>query len=103
LALGKDLAAQAMADPRKAPIPEPLRETLLFLEKLTREPGAVGPQDLEPLRRAGLSDEAIEDAIYVCTVFNTIVRIADALQFEVPSAAHTARSAQVLLRLGYRF
>ena len=52
-----------------------------FLEKLTLSPDQLGAADLEPLRAAGLSDEAIEDAIHVCAQFNIYTRLADSLQF----------------------
>lgn len=74
-----------------APVSEKLRVTLGFLEKLTMAPGDVGPADVEPLRASGLSDEAIEDAILVCALFNVIDRVADALDFEVPETQATAR------------
>ncbi|GAC1378525.1 MAG: hypothetical protein NVSMB33_02960 [Ktedonobacteraceae bacterium] len=66
---------------------------LNFLEKLTLFPGDVKQEDISLLRTAGISDQAIEDAIYVCTFFNIIDRIADALGFAVPSAESFARSA----------
>ncbi|HEY6911922.1 MAG TPA: hypothetical protein VI356_21270 [Myxococcales bacterium] len=103
MALGEDLTARVLEDHRTAPIPAKLRETLTFLEKLTRSPEATGREDLEPVRRAGASDAAIEDAIYVCTVFNVIDRIADALDFDVPPPQAMAGTARILLRLGYRF
>jgi alkylhydroperoxidase family enzyme len=48
---------------RTAPIPEKVRVTLAFLEKLTLRPAEVGPADVVPLRAAGLADDEIEDAI----------------------------------------
>ena len=75
---------QVLDDWRTAPVDERLRATLGFLEKLTLSPGEVGPEDVAPLRAAGVRDEAIEDAILVCTLFNVMDRIADALDFEVP-------------------
>ncbi len=54
---------------------------LSFLEKLTLAPGDVGQDDLTPLHAAGVSDAAIEDAIYVCAFFNIIDRVADSLDF----------------------
>lgn len=55
-----------------------------FLEKLTLHPGDIEPEDVIPLRTVGLSDAAIEDAIYVCVYFNIIDRMADSLGFAVP-------------------
>jgi alkylhydroperoxidase family enzyme len=64
-----------------------------FLEKLTLHPADVGPDDVKPLRVVGLSDAAIEDAIYVCVYFNIIDRVADSLGFAVPPAAVFAAGA----------
>jgi len=82
-------------------LPEPTRKTLDFLEKLNALPEEVGPEDVQPLREAGLSDQAIRDAIYVCTTFNVIDRLADAFGFEVPPADEVQSSARFLLRFGY--
>ena len=57
-------------DWRSAPIDQKLRATLGFLEKLTLTPGEIAQDDIAPMRAAGVSDQAIEDAIYVCTYFN---------------------------------
>ena len=64
-------------------------------------PGNIGPDDVTPLRAAGVSDAAIEDAIYVCTYFNIIDRIADALGFEVLSDEAFAARAGRFLEEGY--
>lgn len=78
-----------------------LRAALGFLEKLTLEPDRVDADDIAALRRAGLDDAAIEDAIHVCAIFNTLDRVADALDFDVPGADAFAESAGVLLERGY--
>ena len=66
------------------------------------DPEHVGPGDVEPMRRAGVSDESIEDAIYICAYFNLIDRVADALDFEVPGPEARRLAAQKLWRWGYR-
>ena len=75
---------------------------LAFVEKLTLDPLSVSPADVEPLRAAGLSDEAIEEALHVCALFNMYDRIADALGFEVPDAEAFEFGAVMLLKHGYR-
>jgi alkylhydroperoxidase family enzyme len=79
-----------------------VRETLGFLERLTLEPDAIGPGDVERVRAAGVSDEALADAIRVCALFNTIDRIADALGFDVPPDEAFAARAPAFLEGGYR-
>ena len=46
---------------------------------MTRTPSAVRPQDLETLRRNGLTDRDILDAVEVISYFNYINRVAEAL------------------------
>lgn len=88
-------------DWRTAAIGTKLRAQLEFLEKLTLRPDAVRPRDIEPLRAAGLSDQAIEDAIQVCTLFNIYDRLADALGWYLPGPDGYAASGRSLLQRGY--
>jgi uncharacterized peroxidase-related enzyme len=90
-----------LVDWRSAPIDAKLRAQLGFLEKLTLQPDDVRPRDIEPLRAAGLSDHAIEDAINVCALFNIYDRMADSLGWYLPDAGGYAASAQNLIRRGY--
>jgi uncharacterized peroxidase-related enzyme len=90
-----------IADWRTAPLDAKLRATLGFLEKLTLRPNEVRPADIAPMRAAGLSDEAIEDAITVCALFNIYDRMADALAWHLPDRAGYSASAQNLMRRGY--
>lgn len=93
--------AAVLDDWKSAPVSEPIRLMLAFLEKLTLTPGEVGAIDIAPLRAAGVSDEAIEDAIHVAVLFNIYDRLADSLGFDVPGPASFAHSAKMLLRRGY--
>jgi len=88
-------------DWHSAPVDEKLRAMLGFLEKLTLAPGDIGQDDLIPLHEAGVSNAAIEDAIYVCTFFNIIDRVADSLNFKVLSPEEFARRAGRFLEEGY--
>jgi alkylhydroperoxidase family enzyme len=78
-----------------------LLATLAFLEKMMLEPDELGAGDLEDARAAGVSDEALIDAIHVCALFSMIVRLADALGWEVPPPEAFAARAPVLLENGY--
>jgi alkylhydroperoxidase family enzyme len=88
-------------DWRTAPIDTKLRATLGFLEKLTLHPDAVRPTDIAPLRAAGISDEGIEDAIQVCTLFNVYDRLADAMGWYLPDQAGYDASGRNLMKRGY--
>ena len=101
LALDPATVAAVLVDWRTAPIREPLRAMLGFLEKLTLTPDQVGPGDVAPLRAAGLSDRAIEEAIYVCFLFSVMDRLADAFDFAIPAEESTRRAAKFLYRMGY--
>lgn len=75
---------------------------LAYLEKLTLTPEDIGTPDVEPLRAAGLTDEAIADAVHVCAAFNIFDRLADSLGWEVPAHAEFwSRQASFLLARGY--
>ena len=72
------------------------------MEKLTVSPDEVGPEDIESMRSVGVSDKAIEEAIYVCFLFSVMDRLADALGFDMPSAKDFQKGGRVLYSLGYR-
>jgi alkylhydroperoxidase family enzyme len=91
-----------LEDWRTAPIDEKLRATLGFLEKVTLSPDVVGPEDAALPRRAGVSDAALRDAVYVCALFNLIDRISDALDFAIPTPEGFRKGAKMLLKFGYR-
>ena len=91
----------ALDDWRTAPIDDRLKATLGFLQKLTLTPADVGPADAELARAAGVSDEALEDAIHVCVLFNIYDRLEHTFGFDVPSPDVFRRQAALLLKLGY--
>ena len=82
-----------MEDYESAPIDERLRETLRFLEKMTLRPDELSQDDGRRVREAGVSEQAIVDAIGVGFTFNVIDRLADAFDFDVPSSAEFAGRA----------
>lgn len=88
-------------DYNTAPISDKLKAMLGFLEKLTLQPEAVTAKDVIPLRVARLSDAAIEEAIYVCTIFNILDRLADSFGFNLLDERGYAASAKQLLTRGY--
>ena len=90
------------ADWQTAPISEPLRAMLGFIEKLTLRPEELGAADGDAVRAAGVSDEAIVDAIHVAALFNMIVRLADSLGWDVPSFDSFLARADRMLATGYR-
>jgi alkylhydroperoxidase family enzyme len=88
-------------DWRTAPVDERLRAALGFVEKLTLRPHELGPADADAARAAGVSDEALVDAIHVAALFNMIVRLADSLGWDVPPFAEFSARADAMLASGY--
>jgi alkylhydroperoxidase family enzyme len=79
-----------------------LKETLAYLEKLTLHPDEVGPGDIKNLREHGLSDTAIREAAYVCSLFNVIDRLADTFDFNIMDQAGFDMGAVNLIKRGYK-
>ncbi len=96
-----DLVEAVLRDWRTAPVDERTRATLGFLEKLTLAPDTVTADDARALRRVGLGDDAIEDAIQVCTLFNVYDRLADSFKFHIPDKLGFAKGANKLFKRGY--
>lgn len=94
--------AAVLEDWRTAPVNERLRSTLGFLEKVTLSPAAVNSEDISALRSAGVSDRAIEEALYVCFAFNVMDRLADAFDFQLQTERGVRQNSRLLYKLGYR-
>jgi hypothetical protein len=69
---------------------------------MTLAPGELGRADADAVLAAGVSREALVDAIHVCALFSIIVRLADALGWDVPPPEAFAARGRVLLESGYR-
>jgi uncharacterized peroxidase-related enzyme len=88
-------------DWRTAPVHDRLRATLGFVEKLTLRPAELTAADAAAVRAAGVSEEALIDAIHVAALFNMIVRLADSLGWEVPAFETFHARADRMLAGGY--
>lgn len=91
----------ALADYRTAQIPDGLKTTLAFLEKMTLRPMDLTPEDARMVLRAGVTVETLTDAIAVASLFNIITRYSDALDFAIPTADEFDRAGERLLKRGY--
>ena len=96
------LVQQVLDDHTTADIDERLKATLGFLHKITLTPDQVTTADTEDMRAAGVSEQAMEEALYVCFLFNIMDRLADAFDFDVPDASTAGRVAHMLFTRGYK-
>lgn len=72
-----------------------------FVEKLTLHPAELTAADADAVRAAGVSDEAMVDAIHVAALFNMIVRMADSLGWDDPGWDSFLARAESMLANGY--
>jgi uncharacterized peroxidase-related enzyme len=97
----RSLVDAALADYRAAPISDGLKATLEFLEAMTLRPTELTAESGAVVFEAGVSAEALEDAIAVGAIFNIVTRYANALDFALPTANEFDRAASMLLKRGY--
>ena len=98
----KPLVDRVIEDHTTAPISDKLRATLTFLKKLTLEPAEVRAADARAVLDQGVSRQAMRDAIYICFIFCIYDRIADVLDWDVPSSEALHANARMLVKIGYR-
>ena len=98
----KDVTAAVLADYRTAPIDEKLRAMLGLIEKLVLTPGEVTGADVEPVLAAGVTPQAVREALYVMAMFSLITRLADAFGFAIPDEKGFEASGKSLLKFGYK-
>jgi hypothetical protein len=53
------------------------------------------------MKEAGVTKQGIEEAIYICFIFSTINRLADAFDFELANEKSLNRVGFVLYNMGY--
>ena len=66
-----------------AKLPPRSKALAKFADLVTRAPSAVRQQDVDALRKHGLTDSDILDAVEVIAYFNYINRVADALGIDL--------------------
>jgi alkylhydroperoxidase family enzyme len=82
-------------------VTERVHAMLGFLEQLTLRPEELDPEDADAVRSAGVSDQAMVDAIHVAALFNMIVRLADSLGWDVPTWESCLDRGEAMLARGY--
>lgn len=98
---GEEVVQAVFADVETAPLPEADKALLRFVRKVTKDLPAVVEADVETVRAAGWSDEAIYHTISVCALFNFYNRwITASGVHPVSDETHRVR-ARVIAREGY--
>lgn len=85
--------AGSVSDARMAPV-------LAFATKLTRDPGSVVEADVDAMRDAGWSEQAVEDVIGVASVFAFLNRLVDGFGVK-GSTEGFSQSGEMIAKYGY--
>jgi alkylhydroperoxidase family enzyme len=88
-------------DHRTAPIDDKRKALFSFVEKMNRASTTIGPPDIEILKAAGWTEEAIYDAVTVCALFNFYNVWIDATGVQDMTAAGYEMSGVRLAAKGY--
>ncbi len=72
-----------------------------FVQRVNRNSYDLRPEDINQVKRAGWSDEALYDAITVCALFNFYNRWVDAAGVHGMSPQDYEKSGKRLARYGY--
>ena len=90
-----DSFPQSLSDSEIADLPQPLKATLLMLQKQ-----APDVDDMRAVLAAGASREQLEDALAVSFSFNIISRLANCFDFAVPGQDDLVAGEKYLLARG---
>ena len=97
----RPLVTAVLQDYRTAPISDREKALFAFIEKVNRASSRIRKDDVEEVKAAGWSEEALYDAISVCALFNFYNTWIDATGVgDMPAAAYAA-SGERLATLGY--
>ncbi|HEY7586171.1 MAG TPA: hypothetical protein VH866_06645 [Candidatus Deferrimicrobiaceae bacterium] len=88
-------------DYRTAPISDREKALFAFIDKVNRESSRLRKEDVDGVKAAGWSEEALYDAITVCALFNFYNKWIDATGVSDMDSAAYAGSGERLAALGY--
>ncbi|HXG93736.1 MAG TPA: peroxidase [Blastocatellia bacterium] len=90
-----------LEDFRSSKLSDKDKALFAFIEKMNRESNKITQADVDEVKRAGWSDEAIYDAVTVCALFNFYNRWVDATGVhDMPASAYEL-SGKRLKEYGY--
>jgi len=95
-----DILVGALADSSTEPADDSMKPVLAFAGKLALEPGAVREADVDAVRAAGWSDQAVEDIIAVVATFAFLNRLVDGFGIE-GTAEHFSQVGGMVAQQGY--
>lgn len=95
------LVDAVLEDPESAPITSEEKVLLAFVRAVNSRSHDLRPEELEPVRAAGWTDEAIYDAVSVCALFNFYNRWCDGTGVNAMPAEGHAASGKRLAEFGY--
>jgi len=82
LGIEKAIVDQLEKGPESSAIDDRMRTILVFSQKLTRLPETVQKTDIDVLTESGWSEQAIEDAMNVVSLFSYMNRLIDGIGIE---------------------
>ena len=97
----RSLVDAVLQDYRSAPIDDREKALFAFIEKVNRESSRLRKEDVEEVKAAGWSEEALYDAITVCALFNFYNKWIDATGVSDMTGAAYASSGERLATFGY--
>jgi uncharacterized peroxidase-related enzyme len=99
--LGKELVDEVLRDPETSRLDQAHKELFRYVGKLAENPALVGAPDVDRLKRAGWSEEAIYDALTVASLFKFYNTWNNGSGVQAMNAADYAHSGSRLITLGY--
>ncbi len=99
--LGKELVEEVLTDLESSRLPAGEKELLRYVGKVTDNASAITASDVERVKNAGWSEEAIYDALTVAALFKFYNTWNNGSGVQNMSTASYAGSAQRLLDMGY--
>lgn len=97
----RPLVDAVLLDYRTAPISDSEKALFAFIDKVNRESSRLRKEDIDDVKAAGWSEEALYDAITVCALFNFYNKWIDAAGVSDMTSAAYAGSGTRLATLGY--
>ncbi len=97
----RELVQAVLEDYKSSALTDELKALFAFVEKVNRTSNQIRQPDVDEVKRAGWSDEAIYDAITVCSLFNFYNRWIDATGVQdMPAEAYEMGAAR-MAQAGY--